>query len=349
LISYSLAGSEAYASLFGVGHVYLISPFVIVLTLVIVFGSLLLQPVISFLTFGKGAVLILMVAATAVVGIQAGNPIDNNWKYVGKPFLIGTVALGGAVNILPITFAKIQPNKQDIIKYLRAIIGGLFTVWVLNVLWCFYILRIVPQTADGGPINLQNSNDEGEIATVPLIEIIRGRYPEFNWIASLVDIFITISITVSFVTMGTGTKHVLDGFTSTNEESSVSSENVFDEVEQTSTTAQTLLFKVRSLRLAWKKAILYSLCFGIVLILAQSNPRGFIVIMERVTSLALNLEAGAFVAVMVGRSKAFHMSIPLPLNKHLFNARWLVLAYFVFAILYDCVAISLGVFGIHVL
>jgi len=168
LISYSLAGSEAFAQLFGVEHLYLISPFVIILTLVVVFGTVLLQPIISFLTFGKGTILILMVAATAVVGMKVGRPMSTNWEYVGKPFLIGTVALGGAVNLLAVTFAKIHPNRNDTVKYLKAIIGGLFTVWVLNVLWCYYLLRIVPQTPAEGPINLLNSNKKGEISPLSL-------------------------------------------------------------------------------------------------------------------------------------------------------------------------------------
>ncbi len=48
----------------------------------------------------------------AIVGLKAGQTIENDWKAIGRPFLLGTVALGGAVNILPVTFAKIQSNRS---------------------------------------------------------------------------------------------------------------------------------------------------------------------------------------------------------------------------------------------
>jgi hypothetical protein len=48
----------------------------------------------------------------------------------------------------------------------------------------------------------------GEISTVPLIKIIEREYPQFLWIAILVDVFIMLSITVSYITVGTATKHV---------------------------------------------------------------------------------------------------------------------------------------------
>jgi hypothetical protein len=46
---------------------------------------------------------------------------------------------------------------------------------------------------------------------VPLVNIIYERHPSFAWIATTVDLFIMTSITVSFITVGAGLKHVLDG------------------------------------------------------------------------------------------------------------------------------------------
>jgi hypothetical protein len=65
------------------------------------------------------------------------------------------VALGGAINILPIIFAKIHLNRRDILFFLFAVITGLFVVWILNILWCYYILLIVPQTAAENEISLE--------------------------------------------------------------------------------------------------------------------------------------------------------------------------------------------------
>lgn len=38
----------------------------------------------------------------------------------------------------------------------------------------------------------------GQISTVPLIEIIRGGYPQYTWIAYVVNIFVMVSITVRY-------------------------------------------------------------------------------------------------------------------------------------------------------
>ena len=114
-------------------------------------------------------------------------------------------------------------------------IGGLFAVWIMNVLWCYFLLKIIPQT---GPISLQQAEEEGSnsvrdndvipscnwlakkkkkkslkgiISTIPLASIIQENYPQFDWIALIVSIYIMGSITVSFIVMSMGTKHVLDG------------------------------------------------------------------------------------------------------------------------------------------
>jgi hypothetical protein len=55
---------------------------------------------------------------------------------------------------------------------------------------------------------LYRAGNLGEISTVPLIDIIKNQYPQFLWIAFLIDIFIVLSITVSYITVGTATKHV---------------------------------------------------------------------------------------------------------------------------------------------
>nr|XP_006823213.1 PREDICTED: uncharacterized protein LOC102806930 [Saccoglossus kowalevskii] len=61
-------------------------------------------------------------------------------------------------------------------------------------------------------VSLFNSKQEGEIATVPLTNIIKEEYPQFNWVAMLIQIFIMISITVSFLTIGSAMVHTLSGW-----------------------------------------------------------------------------------------------------------------------------------------
>jgi hypothetical protein len=65
------------------------------------------------------------VVVTALVGYEVNLSISTDWRYVGKPFLIGTVALGGAINILPVVFAKIALKRRDIILFIVAAISTL--------------------------------------------------------------------------------------------------------------------------------------------------------------------------------------------------------------------------------
>jgi hypothetical protein len=42
-----------------------------------------------------------------------------------------------------------------------------------------------------------------------------------------------------------------------------------------------------------ERGVLYVVCFGTIYGVAQLNPHGFLKIMEVITSLALNMEAGS--------------------------------------------------------
>lgn len=71
MITYTLAASSAFGDLFGVlgsdKWVFLSIPFVTISAVVVIFAYNTLQPIMSFFTFGKAAMLILMVVITAVV------------------------------------------------------------------------------------------------------------------------------------------------------------------------------------------------------------------------------------------------------------------------------------------
>ena len=43
-----------------------------------------------------------------IVGSEANQESVSNWLYIGKPLLISTVALGGAVTLVPVVFGKIS-------------------------------------------------------------------------------------------------------------------------------------------------------------------------------------------------------------------------------------------------
>ncbi|XP_029939474.1 uncharacterized protein LOC115381967 [Salarias fasciatus] len=146
-ISYVLAGSEAYAALLNISHVYVIPAFTWTLTLAILLAQTVIQPITSLLTFLKGILLIVTVAVTFAVGSEVGLQSSSDFRQMGKPFLMGTVALGGIVNVMPLLYSQISHNKTQILWFRRAVLGGLATCTLLNVLWCWAVLEIVPQTS----------------------------------------------------------------------------------------------------------------------------------------------------------------------------------------------------------
>ncbi|CAL8395635.1 unnamed protein product [Boreogadus saida] len=75
------------------------------------------------------------VAVTFVVGSEVGLQSSADFSQMGKPFLMGTVALGGIVNVMPMLFSQISHNKNQILWFRRAVLAGLTTCAVLNILW----------------------------------------------------------------------------------------------------------------------------------------------------------------------------------------------------------------------
>ncbi|XP_029355989.1 uncharacterized protein LOC115042098 [Echeneis naucrates] len=134
-ISYVLAGSEAFAALLNVSHIYVIPVFTWILTLGILIAHTVIQPITSLLTLLKGILLIITVAVTFAVGSEVGLQSSSDFSQMGKPFLMGTVALGGIVNVMPMLFSQISHNRTQILWFRRAVLGGLTTCTVLNILW----------------------------------------------------------------------------------------------------------------------------------------------------------------------------------------------------------------------
>jgi hypothetical protein len=61
----------------------------------------------------------VMVALVAFVGLTKASDghWTDNWQYVGRPFLISTVALGGAMNTLPVIYSKVHNSSPSLILY----------------------------------------------------------------------------------------------------------------------------------------------------------------------------------------------------------------------------------------
>ncbi|XP_075258078.1 uncharacterized protein LOC142350050 isoform X2 [Convolutriloba macropyga] len=327
LISYALAGSQAFADILGLNRIAMIPVFCFVLTVVVVFLQFLVQPVISLLTLIKGCMFAACVVITFLVGAKVDNQYTNDWSATGEPFLMGTVAIGGIINILPILFMRIRPKADQIRKLNAAVILGLTTCFFLNIMWCWTLLKIVPQTAtcpkptlmstispasvsvsssmgggqsSGGDtcdaISLEKSHDKGDISTIPLSAVIEADHPQYSIVSIFVEFFIMVSITVSYLTFGSAMHHMISGMVESFWETRgqlIAAK--FGLKVTTNNEVEVLNFPAVS----WIRSVLSIASFFAVFCVAMSHPKGFIKVLDRVTSLSQNLQNCVFVPMML--------------------------------------------------
>ncbi|XP_032381446.1 uncharacterized protein LOC116695344 isoform X2 [Etheostoma spectabile] len=341
-------------------HIYVIPAFTWILSLAILLAYTIIQPITSLLTLLKGMLLIVTVAVTFAVGSEVGLQSNNDFSQMGKPFLMGTVALGGIVNVMPLLFSQISHNKTQILWFRRAVLAGLTTCTVLNILWCWAVLEIVPQTSiperrlaaetttQPGPsnlsgphssasrllysnISLEESERAGEIATIPLTKIINERYKAYSWVAELIQVFIAISVTVSFLVMGSAMKHTIDGLVS-----SVWSSRLewLSKAWERNLPNKEHICSARGMA----QGFMSLLAFLVIFTVSMCDPKGFIVMLDKVVSFSLNTEVGLFVFIMLRESREDrfqHLAVPLPVGDCVFSLSWLLPTYFLFAVTYD--------------
>jgi hypothetical protein len=95
LVSYALAGSEAYGQLLGVNYVTLIAPFVIGCGIFVTVARRFIHRTITAFTAFKCVMLLLVIGAIGGLADEIDLHPTTDWGAVTEPFLIGTLALGG--------------------------------------------------------------------------------------------------------------------------------------------------------------------------------------------------------------------------------------------------------------
>ncbi len=328
MVSYALAGPQVLGQLipaYGrLGAAKCTASFAAISSLLIMTISRVLYPLITAATFIKGLLLSFLIALTLLLGSRVGLVPTTEWGVAGvECFLVGSLALSGVVNLMPVTFESCLrscgPRRPSAVSerfvtlYRRATMVGVVICYVLNVSWCVAVLLIVPQS------KLSVANSLGENSTYPLIEALKKHGGEVNTVAAfLVNLFTAISVTVSFFVMGTGLKHVLD-----------------DQLRS--------LISRRSSPLKQLVGIMayYLLYFGSIGAIALLNPKAFIRVLAGVTSLSLNVEAGVFIVFMLLQSRRQiwnHAILDTTLSDATVSVLTVALGgYFVSAVLIDVV------------
>ncbi|XP_042368992.1 uncharacterized protein si:ch211-51h4.2 [Plectropomus leopardus] len=86
------------------------------------------------------------------------------------------------------------------------------------------------------------------------------------------------------------------------------------------------------------KGFMSLLAFLVIFTVSVCDPRGFVVMLDKVVSFSLNTEVGLFVFIMLreAREDRFqHLAVPLPVGDCVFSLSWLLPCYFLFAVTYD--------------
>ncbi|EDV22774.1 uncharacterized protein TRIADDRAFT_58684 [Trichoplax adhaerens] len=172
-------------------------------------------PVLSLIPL---VILIVTVVCCLVVGNAIHNPIHSSWEYGASPLLIVLASLGGTARLMPYLVNFIQFERKSLIYFYLSIILAQITTTVLNILWCYAVLSVVPQTCNEIPSSFLNESfttgdqhcnltllwarDNGIIATTPLSLILYQNYPQFRWAAVLVVLFVFMTTIISYLTAG---------------------------------------------------------------------------------------------------------------------------------------------------
>ncbi|CAF0797855.1 unnamed protein product [Rotaria sordida] len=181
LVGYALAGSQGFAVLFHVPYIKVIPGFCWILAFVVLLFHSFIQSIISVLTFFKCILFTITIIITLVIGSKIRNPVTDDYHAIGDSILMCTITLNGFLNIMPMMFAKVKQTREEIIGFNVSIFLGLTTCVILNILWCWSVLEIVPQQSVCLPNNFNESSrmaynlfpesqDEGQCIYSPSLE-----------------------------------------------------------------------------------------------------------------------------------------------------------------------------------
>ena len=308
LVSYGLAGPQAVWQLIHPGPAAVAPPISLfagywtIATIAVIFFVDALLPVFGSFTVLKGALFVAVIAIVACLPsaarVTSFSTLITDFegiKQAASPFLVATVALGGLANTIPVTYKllPVVPTKRQVANYRFAVVLAVIICYLLNIGWVIAILFVVPRTSDTGKPSLTHAFEVGQISTVPLIDTLHGGGvvvgSTLKSIEIIVELFIFVSTGVSFFVIAAGMKSFVDG--------------AID-------TAFRRFDIFRSERSQWvPRVVVHTMSFGLVLAIILADPNGFINILTRFSSFALNLQAGALIFLMLYNSRRISNAI----------------------------------------
>ncbi len=111
--------------------------------------------------------------------------------------------------VLPIIYKHSKENNIHSKGIIKILFLGTFIVLILNILWIFVILGILPVISSGN-VSILSSFLKGEPVTVPISKLI-----ESKWIILIALFFSLIAITTSYIGVGAGVMNYIKDLTAT--------------------------------------------------------------------------------------------------------------------------------------
>ncbi|CAF2072430.1 unnamed protein product [Rotaria magnacalcarata] len=353
LISYGLAGSQAFAALFNVTYTDVIPAFCWILAFAVLVLHSFIQPIISALTFIKAIFFTITIIITLIVGSKIQNQYTNDYSATGDSMLMSAVAMHGIIILMPLMFSKLKQTRQQMIGFNVAVFLGLTTCVLLNILWCWSILEIVPQKSVCLPVypNKTNSNEfqlfpglqvegeciaspslqeaslKGEISAIPLSKILESnKYASYKYVSVFIEIFVTISISVSFITIGSVLYHTINGVIDSYWDLKMETESKYKGI---------LKYFTKRRILGWSISII---SFTIVFLVIFTEPNSFKIVLEQGATILICIQTGIFFAMMIYQVSLPNFSsceIPFSLPKWCFHLQFFIPTYFICILIYD--------------
>lgn len=392
--SYALGAPQAFREVFPVfkkfSETSMVLGFAGTATLIVMFyGDAALGP-LTIATFFKGGLITILVFIVLGIGTTIKEQQTTDWGLEAgvEPFLIGTLALSGVVNLMPklweiciqsTGFSSTEAIDYEFVSSFRAAVNAaVILCYFINILWSVGVLLCVPQGVEkvaartvvdllssvrthadpqaalpwlverfsevgsGGDTSnvtsLAAANAAGEISTIPLVETLKGRATgNTTIILDLINLFIFVSVSVSFLIFGIGMKHMMD--------------DIADEfVYKVHGSMNLPGSSTRSARrtYAWRMGarVLFSGgAFVSIIVLATSNPSGLLKIMAGITSLCINAEGGLLIMVMLATSRWAYYASESPKEEVIVApmSRFTASAWLVYVILFYIVAVVIDI------
>lgn len=338
LVAYSLAGPQSIVALFPALTVLpdwvIISLFVIIFAGTVLIFSQALLTTLTAATLVKALLLTALVFVVFTRGLAIRQPISHNWnpKALLDPFLMGTFALNGVANIMPVTFQACVDSTKDssgrhapidrefVRAYRMATVIAIVICYTLNILWAIALLLCVPQTSTvsaagdkaneehivvpkvvrsvwalrdtNSSVSLEAASELGQISTIPLIAELRSRHGKLDTVVVL--------LVNTFIALSIAISFTV---------MSVGMKHYIDGEARSQSQPPDARFGYNVNRRSK-----YLLCYTIVLLSALGNPKGIFKIMEGVTALSANIELGLLLVYMLYVGRSMVKEIPAPLS-----------------------------------